>query len=78
MRKEKRRKLTDDGTREGEVRFADGFVEGGSDIPCQFQVLDLVFSDWDLCCPVEEDVGGHEDWVGEETELKALGGANVF
>lgn len=46
--------------------FAVGEVDFAGDVAGDFEVLFLVFADGDDVAVVDEDVCGHEDWVGEE------------
>ncbi len=47
-------------------------VEAEGDVPGQFQVLALVVTDRDGGGVVEEDVGRHQDGVGEEADPRRL------
>lgn len=44
-------------------------VEVGHALPGEFQMLSLVIADGHVCGAVDEDVGGLEDWVGEQPKF---------
>lgn len=44
-------------------KFAEYSVEAQGDVPCQLDVLHLVFSDWHKVRLIQEDVSGHQHWV---------------
>mmetsp|Transcript_16286 Transcript_16286/g.25528 ORF Transcript_16286/g.25528 Transcript_16286/m.25528 type:complete len:337 (+) Transcript_16286:267-1277(+) len=48
-------------------------VESTDDVACQFEVLALILADRDAIGLVEEDVGCHEDGVGEEADSHGFG-----
>mmetsp|Transcript_5957 Transcript_5957/g.8846 ORF Transcript_5957/g.8846 Transcript_5957/m.8846 type:complete len:359 (-) Transcript_5957:119-1195(-) len=43
------------------------------DVPRKFEMLSLIFTDWDTVGLIEEDVGRHEDGVGEESDADGVG-----
>jgi hypothetical protein len=46
-------------------------VESCGKFTCELEVLGLVFANGDVCCIVEEDVGGLQDRVREEAEFES-------
>lgn len=52
-------------------RLAVGVVEVGGALARKLEVLALVLADGDMCCAVDEHVGGHEHGVREETQFEA-------
>lgn len=47
-------------------------IEADCQLTRKLKMLGLVFSDRDVCCAIEKDVGGLEDGVGEEAELESF------
>jgi hypothetical protein len=45
-------------------------VEPYSELARKLEMLRLVFTDGDVCCAVEENVGGLKDGVGEEAKFE--------
>ena len=63
----------------GEVEdFAEGVVEAFGHVARHFDVLDLVFADGNDIGIVDEDIGGHEDWVSKQAVAFFAGSTAVF
>ncbi len=57
---------------------AEAMVEATGGIACELEVLDLVFADGDYGGFVEQDIGGHEDWVLEEAASDEVASFALF
>ena len=47
-------------------------IEAGSYFARKFEVLGLVFADWDVRGVIEEDVGSLQNGIGEQAKLECV------